>query len=150
MRKIMPFFALAISVLLTQTHASESSLTGHFIGTGRACYGTLAITQKTISWNTAFSHCKARPFRLAENERVGEKQRLTFEFSDTAPACRFQVISLTHDENSGADSGWEATGYADLASYQTDQRSGYTRNAPDMMSCALVRDSKQDGKRGVK
>lgn len=131
-------------VLGSNALASTAPATGHFTGTGRACYGTLAVATKTISWNTAFSHCKPRPFRLTEETRIDGKRRLTFAFSEIVPACRFQVISLTHDENSGDDSGWEATGYADLASYQADKRSAYTRNAPDMMSCALVRDPQQN------
>jgi hypothetical protein len=142
---------LAISVPLgLNAHASTRLPTGDFAGAGRACHGTLAISNGTISWTTTYSRCRARPFRLVDEENVSGKRRLIFGFSKTSPDCHFQVISLTHDETSGNDSGWEATGYADLASYQTDQRSGYTRNAPDMMSCALVRDSKQDGKRGVK
>lgn len=148
MRTITLLSALAIGALCTHVHASTSPLTGHFIGSGRACYGTLAISNKTISWNTAFSRCKARPFRLTEEDSAEGKRRLTFEFSKISPDCHFQVISLTHDENSGADTGWEATGYADLASYQTDRRSGYTRSAPDMMSCALVRDPGQDRRQG--
>jgi hypothetical protein len=131
----------ATSVLIgANASASTSPLTGNFVGSGRACYGTLEIGKETISWNTAFSRCKARPFRLANEEQHEGKQRLTFEFSETASACRFQVISLTHDEKSGPDTGWEATGYADPASYYADKRSAYVRNAPDMMSCALIRD----------
>jgi hypothetical protein len=142
---------LAISVPLgLNAHASTRLPTGDFAGAGRACHGTLAIANGTISWTTTYSRCRARPFRLVDEENISGKRRFTVAFSEAEAACHFQVISLTHNENSGADIGWEATGYADLASYQTDQRSGYTRNAPDMMSCALVRDSKQDGKRGVK
>lgn len=150
MRTTTLIAALGVGVLFAHARASTPPLTGHFVGSGRACYGRLEITRATISWNTAFSQCKARPFRLAEDERIAGKWRLTFAFSETAPACRFQVISLTHEENSGESSGWEATGYADLASYQADKRSAYTRNAPDMMSCALVRDPEQDGKRRTK
>lgn len=142
--------ALALGVLFAHTHASSTPLTGHFIGSGRACYGTLAIATKTISWNTAFSHCKASPFRLVEEINVDGRRRLTFEFSETAPACRFKVISLTHDENSGEETGWEVTGYADPASYQADKDSAYTRNTPDIMSCALVRDPEQKRKQAVK
>jgi hypothetical protein len=141
---------LAIGVLFAHAHASTPSLTGHFIGSGRTCYGTLQIARETISWNTPFSRCKARPFHLMEDERAGGKRRLTFELTETASTCRFQVISLTHDESSAEDSGWEATGYADPESYQADKRSAYTRNAPDMMSCALVRDPEQDRGRRTK
>ncbi|MGJ7918168.1 hypothetical protein ACI48D_22195 [Massilia sp. LXY-6] len=147
MRTITLLSTLAIGSLFAHLHAEPLPLTGHFVGSGRACYGTLEIARESISWNTAFSRCKAHPFRLVEDEQAGAKRRLTFEFSGTASACRFGVISLTHDEHSGEDTGWEATGYADLASYQADKRSGYTSNAPDMMSCALVRAPAPDGKR---
>jgi hypothetical protein len=131
---------LAIGALFTHAHASTPSLTGHFTGSGRACYGTLHIAKETIAWNTAFSRCKAQRFHLIDDTQRDGKRRLTFELTKPASACRFQIISLTHDESSGEDTGWEATGYADLASYQDDKRSTYTRNAPDMLSCALIRD----------
>jgi hypothetical protein len=150
MPRITTLLALASGVFFSHAHASALPLTGHFVGSGRACYGTLALTQKTISWNTAFSHCKARPFHLVDDGQAGGKRRLAFEFTATASACRFRVISLTHDETSGLDTGWEATGYADLASYQTDKRSGYATNAPDMMSCALVRDPASGKRRSTK
>jgi len=105
MPKITRLLALAIGVFFAHTHASTPPLTGHFVGTGRACYGTLALTQKTISWNTAFSHCKARPFHLVDDGQAGGKRRLTFEFTETASACRFRVISLTHDETGDTDTG---------------------------------------------
>ncbi|HEX8886195.1 MAG TPA: hypothetical protein VF797_17045 [Noviherbaspirillum sp.] len=143
MRTIRLFSALAIGILFAHAHASTSSLTGKFLGSGRACYGTLDISKNTIAWNTPFSRCKARHFRLAEDAQTGGKRRLTFELTGTASTCRFQVISLTHDESRGEDAGWEATGYADPASYQADKRSAYTRSAPDMMSCALIRDPEQ-------
>ena len=143
MRTIKLLSALAIGALFVRAHASTPSLTGNFFGSGRACYGTLQIARETISWNTSFSRCRARPFRLMEDEHMGGKRRLTFELTKTAPACRFRVISLTHDESSVEDTGWEVTGYAGPASYQADKRSAYTRNAPDMMSCALVRDPGQ-------
>ena len=144
-------FTLAIAAFFgAHANASTSSLTGHFVGSGRACYGALEIGKQTISWHTAFSHCKARPFHLVDEGQNGGKRRLTFEFSETASACRFQVISLTHDEGNTPDRGWEATGYGTLASYQEDKRSAFTRNAPDMMSCALIRDPEQDQKRRAK
>jgi hypothetical protein len=142
-------FALAIAALSAHVYAGTPPLTGRFVGSGRACYGTLDIARETISWNTAFSRCKARPFHLTAEKSEG-KQRLTFEFTETSSACRFQVVSLTHDETSGAYAGWEATGYADLASYREDKRSGYTRNGADMMSCALIRDPEPVPRRRVK
>lgn len=148
MRAILLFSAIVIGALFTHAHAATPSLTGHYVGSGRACYGTLDITEKAISWHTAFGKCKARPFRLAEDTRTGGKRRLTFELTGSASACRFRVISLTHDDSAGEDTGWEATGYADRASYQADKRSAYTRDAPDMMSCALARDPAQQGGSG--
>ena len=127
--------------------ASTSQLTGHFVGSGRACYGALEIARKTISWHTAFSNCKARPFHLLEEGQNAGKQRFTFEFSETASACRFQILSVTHDVGSAPHTGWEVTGYANLASYREDKRSEFTRNGPDTMSCALIRDPEHDQKR---
>jgi hypothetical protein len=144
--KALSMFAIA-AFLSMNADANTSPLTGYFVGSGRACYGALKIAEKTISWHTAFSHCKAQPFHLVEESRNAGKQRLTFEFSETASACRFQIISVTHDDGSAPDTGWEVTGYANLASYREDKRSAFTRNAPDTMSCALIRDPEQDPKR---
>jgi hypothetical protein len=38
------------------------------------------------------------------------------------------------------DTGWEATGDGRKESYDADKASEYQKQAPDMMSCYLVRD----------
>jgi hypothetical protein len=134
----IPFFLLA----LTKARAETSSLTGRFQGTGRACYGTLSVEPKTISWLTPFSQCKSTPYEIVERDSFDGKMKTTYRLKRGAASCRYTVLVLTH---SGADdgSGWEITGYGSEQSYRTDKSSGYTIRSEDMMSCPLVRERRQ-------
>lgn len=120
--------------------ASAQPFTGRFNGTGRACYGTLAVHVKTISWLTSFSQCQALPVELIERDENGGTLRLTYQFTRGASSCRFGVVSLMHNNSSDMDTGWQVVGYGTKSSFLADKSDGYTRNAPDMMSCYLIRD----------
>ena len=130
----VPFLLLA----LTAARAETSSLTEHFQGTGRACYGTLAVEAKTISWLTPFSQCKPVPYEIVERDSFDGKMKTTYRLQRGAASCRYTVLTLTH---SGVEdgSGWEVTGYGSEQSYRTDKSSGYKIRSEDMMSCPLVR-----------
>ena len=121
--------------------AGEAPFTGRFIGTGRACYGMLAVRTKTISWLTSFSQCQALPYELVEQTDSGGHLRITWRFTRSIPACRYRLISLTHDGGHDQDIGWNITGYGSEQSYLADRSTGYTANPPDALSCYLVRDS---------
>jgi hypothetical protein len=125
---------VAVTAMATET----GSLTGHFEGTGRACYGTLAIKAKTISWQTTFSQCKAAPFELIEQDRKNGKIRLAYRLKARTPGCRYSILTLTH-AGPASETGWEATGYGSRQSYEADKSSSYKANAADMMSCPLIR-----------
>lgn len=133
--------AAAISVAISLgAQAAAPPFTGRFLGTGRACFGTLAVHTKTVSWLTSFSQCQALPVELVERDDSGGALRLTYRFTRGTSLCRFGVLSLAHDESKDLDTGWQVVGYATEASFRADKANGYTRNAPDMMSCYLIRD----------
>lgn len=143
---LIPFLLACLAA-----RAAEPPFTGRFLGTGRACYGTLAVRSKTISWLTSFSQCRDLPYELVARDDGGGRLRLTYRFTRGAPACRYQLISLTHDGSRDQDTGWEVTGYGAAQSYLADKASAYTTHAPDTMSCYLIRDPGQQrpGRRQV-
>jgi hypothetical protein len=133
-------YAITGAILATAitVQAESGSVTGRFQGTGRACYGTLSIDAKTLSWLTPFSHCKSMAYQLLSQERHGGKTRMTYRLTSSPANCRFAVLSLTHG-GPGENTGWEVTGYGAEQSYLADKASGYQAKTEDMMSCYLVR-----------
>lgn len=119
--------------------ADASVITGRFVGTGRACSGTLCISQNTISWLTPFSQCKTGPYEVIEQSNTDRGVRLSVQMNAKGSTCLYRVVSLSH-HGSATDTGWEVTGYGTKESYKADKASGYQNRSPDMMSCYLVRD----------
>lgn len=134
-----PAAALSIAIGLA-AHAAEPPFAGRFIGSGRACYGTLAVDAKSVSWLTSLSQCHAVPVDLIERDDSGGALRLSYRFKTAASSCRFGALSLLHDASKSPDIGWQVVGYRSEARFIEDKSSGYTMNAPDLMSCALIRD----------
>lgn len=140
MRRLnLPLAMISITVGLV-AQAAEPPFTGHFLGSGRACYGTLAIDATTASWLTSFSQCRAMPVELVERDDNGGALRLTYRFKGVSASCLYGAFSLSHDGTKNRDAGWQVVGYPSEARFIEDKASGYTMNAPDMMSCALIRD----------
>ena len=137
---VYTFFPICLLALPT-ARADTSSFTGHFQGTGRACYGTLAVQPKTISWLTPFSQCKPARYELVERDSHDGQMRMTYRLKSTAAGCRYTVLTLTH-RGTADDTGWEVTGYGSEQSYRTDKASGYTIRSEDMLSCPLVREQR--------
>lgn len=141
----LPMTMICIAISLT-AQAAEPPFTGRFLGSGRACYGTLVVSATTISWLTSFSQCQAVPVELVERDDSGRTVRATYRFKTRSSSCRFTALSLSHDGTKNPDIGWQAVGYASEARFNEDKASGYTINTPDMMSCALIRDPGRHGK----
>lgn len=123
------------------TVASASPVTAgpsveRYLGTGRACYGALTITPKTISWLTPFSQCQPVGYQIVEHDSA----RTTFRLSQAAPTCRYRLLSLTHDVAEEPDKGWNVTGYRDERSYRAHKASGFASNPQRSLSCYLIRD----------
>jgi len=123
-------------------------LPARFQGTGRACDGELVIQRQTILWSTPFSVCKAASYKLQDHDGNTGRARYTYRLDQTTSACRYRVISLTHDGNKPEDIGWEVTGYGDPKSYEQDKAAGFSNaGTPDMMSCYLTRTFSQRPRR---
>ncbi|MGV7208264.1 hypothetical protein ACLB1G_10470 [Oxalobacteraceae bacterium A2-2] len=121
------------------TQAAGPELTERFHGTGRACSGELIIRQAAISWVTPFSTCASVPDELLEQGNDGGNERRTYRLLQAPPACRYRILFLTHDKSMSPNAGWEITAYGQEQSYRRDKESGYQADAPDMMSCYLLR-----------
>lgn len=126
-------------VAATAAQAKDSPFTGHFQGTGRACYGTLSVQAKTISWTTPFSQCTSISYELVERSKQDGQTTITYRFKSHPGSCRYTILALTHHGAADA-TGWEVTGYGSEKSYRTDKSNAYKARAEDMMSCPLVRD----------
>ncbi|RZT04289.1 hypothetical protein SAMN05216319_3930 [Duganella sp. CF402] len=140
--RIIAATSLAFSAL--QTFAQELTPPAHFHGTGRACQGELVIQRQTILWRTPFSVCKAASYRLLDQTKNAALARYTYRLDETTSACRYRLISLTHDSSKPASIGWEVTGYGNAESYERDKAAGFhSDDNPDMMSCYLIQTSAQ-------
>lgn len=132
--------AAAVSVALSVGAHAATSTTGSFLGTGRACYGTLAVKTKTVSWVTPFSQCQTTPVDLIDQDDSGGSLRRTYRFTRSSASCRYRVLSLTHDGSKDQDLGWQVVGYSTEASFRQDKAGGFSTSTPDMMACYLIRD----------
>jgi hypothetical protein len=140
MRMIFQACIGAILITAGTAQAAPQLSTSSFQGTGRACYGTLNIHPKTISWITPFSQCKSMSYTLVNQERQNGQSRMTYRLTSHAESCRYAVISLTH-AGPAANTGWEVTGYGSEQSYLADKSAGYQAKTEDAMSCYLVRNA---------
>ena len=77
---------------------------------------------------------------MVERADNGGRLRITWRFTRNIHACRYQLISLSHDGGLNKDIGWIVNGYGSEQSYVADKTTGYTADAPDALSCYLVRD----------
>lgn len=134
-------FVLIATGLIANAAAQTATgaFTGRFLGSGRACYGTLAVQTKTISWLTTFSQCKSVSYELVEQNKQGTELRLTYRLTRVPSSCRYAILSLTHAGPS-EDTGWGVTGYGSEQSYLADKASGYMIKTEDMMSCYVTQD----------
>lgn len=121
-------------------HAQAPTLSGRFAGTGRACFGSLSVHSKTITWSTPFSQCIRLPYETVEQNTSSHNTRFTFSFKRQPAGCRYRIITITHDGGRDDSTGWQVTGYGQEHSYLADKANGYTSDAPDIMSCYLIRE----------
>jgi hypothetical protein len=138
MRIIRHAFIGTLLVTVLTAQAASDPVTGSFQGSGRACYGTLTIQAKTISWLTPFSQCKSISYEFIDPEKDNGRARMTYRLTSHTGNCRFAILSLTH-AGPAENTGWEVTGYGSEQSYRADKSSGYQSKAADVMSCYLVR-----------
>ncbi|MTV38051.1 hypothetical protein [Duganella radicis] len=140
MRCVRIIAAANLAFATLEALAQGLPLPSRFQATGRACQGELVIQRQAILWSTPFSVCKAASYKLLDHENNTGLARYTYRLDQTTSACRYHVISLTHDGSKPEDIGWEVTGYYDPKSYEQDKAAGFPNGGtPDMMSCYLTR-----------
>lgn len=104
---------------------------GVYAGTGRACAGSLAISDKRISWDTPFSHCRA-PYAVIGRQDSDGTVKISYRLQGKQPRCRYTALLLSHDGNPNKRIGWSVTGFpseAELAASKLD----------DALACYLTK-----------
>jgi hypothetical protein len=112
--------------------ADNDVLTGTFEGSGRACYGKLAIRSEAVSWTTPFSSCRNMPYEILEQTSRGSERRIVYSLQERDKSCLWGIIVLRHRDSSKADLGWDVTAYVTLADYEST-------NEANSMSCYLYK-----------
>jgi hypothetical protein len=113
--------------------ASGSDIThGNYIGSGRACYGTLTITAARITWMTPFSRCDSSPYTVRNRQEGPDGLRVVYEFLRPSGKCLYHVLVLTHAAVADSGIGWNVVGYASLDAAARSQ-------TEDALGCYLYR-----------
>ena len=137
----LKYHVAATFLLVSLAAAAKAPYDGRYLGTGRACYGTLTINDKHVSWLTPFSRCPSMTYKLVEkgNERV------TFQLNRPAAQCLYSFVSLVHHAGKGMDEGWEVMGYRDKQAYLEHKASKFESYPEHILSCYLIRDPDPTG-----
>ena len=142
MRPVSLTLAVAAILLSQPALAANSTIIGKFSGTGRSCHGSLVVKAATISWITPFSQCKSVPVELLERQDETGQLRMTYRLKRQPRHCLYRVVMLQQDASAAVIGGWSVVGYGSVQSYEADKQSGYTLNAPDMMTCPVTRQTR--------
>lgn len=98
---------LCLLALACSAAAADTSFTGTFSGTGRACNGTLHVRSKTIEWASSFSSCRSSAYEVLEKSTNSSNRRMVFRLKAPGSKCLYKVLSL--EQVDGTD--WTANGY---------------------------------------
>ena len=126
-----PLLALALLAPATQAD-SQTIPTGTYLGGGRACFGKLSISARSLTWRTPFSHCSGVPYRFSN---LGAKNGATaylFRLQLNQRECRYTSVVLLQKAAVAGEATWEALGYRSVA----DQQAGRLDHA---LACPMVR-----------
>jgi hypothetical protein len=96
--------------------AAPAGPTGAWVGSGRACYGTLQIQPATITWRTPFSACRSKAYKVVDHYRTKGEKSIAYTIDDKSTSCKFKVVMLVERDSGHDDSAWEAIGYGTLDS----------------------------------
>lgn len=131
---VLAFLALAG----TGTAIAGAPFMAVFGGTGRACSGGLYVRTQTIEWNSSFSICKPRRYRVLEKDLAADHGRIVFRLSARSRQCRYEVIEAEQISTYG----WNVQGYPSLEAYQKRALPGWHHSPRDdrmVLSCPMVR-----------
>jgi hypothetical protein len=121
-------------LLIAGAPTAPDPVRGNFMGSGRACYGMLTITARSIAWATPFSRCPASPYAVVDSRDDADGLRVTYRLLRPSAACRYPVLVLTHRANADVDIGWNVAGYPSLDSAKEQRHA-------DAIDCYLYRPS---------
>lgn len=108
-------FSMAVTCLTASLAAvADAPYSGRYLGTGRACYGVLTITDKHVEWQTPSSKCPPTAYKIVEQGGG----RVTFRLVRSAAPCSYGVVSLVHHAGKSTDDGWEVMGYRDERTFR--------------------------------
>jgi hypothetical protein len=118
--------------------AADTSFTGAFNGTGRACNGSLFVRERTIEWISTYSICKPSRYEVLEKDLAGDHQRIAFRVKTRSRQCRYEVFELQQVSRYG----WAADGYPSLEAFKKRDLPDW-RNSPMperfVLECPMVR-----------
>ena len=124
---------LALALLAPATQADSQAMpTGTYLGGGRACFGKLKISARSLSWRTPFSHCSSVPYEFSN---LGEKNGAAaylFQLHAKQHECPYTSIVLLQRVAVAREATWEAIGYPSVE----DQQTGRMDQA---LACPMVR-----------
>lgn len=106
---------LCLLALACSATVADTSFTGTFSGTGRACNGTLHVRSQAIDWTSSFSTCRRSAYEVLERSvDSSSSQRMVFRLKTPGDKCLYKVLTLEQVE--GTD--WTASGYPSLEAFR--------------------------------
>jgi hypothetical protein len=106
---------------LALTAAAQATLTGRFQGDGRACYGRLTVTPKSLHWTSSFARCGPAPYTLIEQRLQGEHPRAVFKMGAAGRHCDFAIVELARYN----EWFWSVKGYPSTEAYEKREQPGW-------------------------
>lgn len=104
----------ALALACASTALADPPCEGRYPSWGRACYGHINITAKTIEWQAQFSSCKASPYEVIASDLTGDKPFVAYRFKKRSKACQYEVMEIAKQ---GGDY-WGAIGYSTVEDYE--------------------------------
>jgi len=118
---------ISLLCIVTANPAYAASLTGVFSGQGRACWGMLTLTGRTIEWTTPYSRCNATAYQVVEEELGSRAPTASFRLEHRNAACAFSYISVRFDPR--YPDYWRLTGYASTRAFMQRRQDGPAQQA---------------------
>lgn len=113
MKALFSACVAALALGFTSAALSGPPCAGSYPSWGRACYGRVNITARTIEWQAQFSVCKASPYEVIASDLKGEKPFVAYRFKRRSKACLYEVMEIA--KQSGDH--WAAIGYQSVEDY---------------------------------
>ena len=117
MRTIFSGCVATLVLSFDSTSLAGPACAGRYPSWGRACYGSVEITARSIEWRAQFSNCTASPYEVIASDLEGEKPFVAYRFKKRSKACLYEVVEIAKQ---GGDH-WAAIGYRSVEDYNQRQ-----------------------------